>query len=84
MDFLTLHRFSSKIPVTFMTGFYVTTVVSRYWDQFISLPTTDKLSYKLVATIPGKVSPNVLFCCEQFKFSFAGHLKSPSICQVVE
>ena len=38
-----------------MTGFYVTNVVSRYWDQFLSLPTTDKLAYRLVASIPGKV-----------------------------
>jgi hypothetical protein len=52
-----LVRFSNKIPVTFMTGFYVANVVSRYWEQFISLPMPDKLAYKLVAYIPGQVSP---------------------------
>jgi hypothetical protein len=40
-----------------MTGFYVANVVSRYWEQFISLPMPDKLAYKLVAYIPGQVSP---------------------------
>jgi hypothetical protein len=39
-----------------MTGFYVANVVSRYWEQFISLPMPDKLAYKLVAYIPGQVS----------------------------
>ena len=39
-----------------MTGFYVANVVSRYWDQFLSLPMMDKLAYKLVACIPGTVS----------------------------
>jgi hypothetical protein len=48
-------RFSSKIPITFMVGFYVANVVSRYWDQFISLPWPDRIAYKLVAYIPGQV-----------------------------
>lgn len=47
-------RFSTKIPVTFMTGFYVANVVSRYWDQFVSLPWPDRLAYKIAAYIPGK------------------------------
>ena len=52
---LCIFRFSSKIPVTFMIGFYVANVVSRYWDQFISLPWPDRIAYKLVAFIPGQV-----------------------------
>ena len=38
-----------------MIGFYVANVVSRYWDQFISLPWPDRIAYKLVAYIPGQV-----------------------------
>ena len=38
-----------------MTGFYVANVVSRYWDQYLSLPMMHKLAYKLIAGIPGKV-----------------------------
>ncbi len=48
-------RFSKVIPVTFMTGFYVANVVSRYWDQFLSLPWPDRLAYKLVSYVPGQV-----------------------------
>ena len=50
------HRFSSAIPITFLTGFYVSSVVSRWWDQFMSLPYPDQLALKLVAYVPGNVS----------------------------
>ena len=43
------------IPITFLTGFYVTQVVARYWDQFMSLPFPDELALKLVTHVPGKV-----------------------------
>jgi hypothetical protein len=43
------------IPITFLTGFYVTEVMRRYWDQFMSLPFPDVLALKLVSYIPGKV-----------------------------
>ena len=54
-------RFAGQIPVTFMTGFYVANVVSRYWDQFVSLPWPDRVAYKVVTFIPGKVIVNG--CC---------------------
>ena len=50
------NRFSSAIPITFLTGFYVSSVVSRWWDQFMSLPYPDQLALKLVAYVPGGVS----------------------------
>jgi hypothetical protein len=50
------NRFSSAIPITFLTGFYVSSVVSRWWDQFMSLPYPDQLALKLVAYVPGSVS----------------------------
>ena len=49
-------RFRDVIPVTFLTGFYVTQVVTRYWDQFMSLPWPDGLALKLVSFVPGQVS----------------------------
>ena len=49
-------RFSSAVPITFLTGFYVSQVVSRWWDQFTSLPYPDQLALKLVAFVPGHVS----------------------------
>ena len=50
-------KFSGLVPITFITGFYVTQVVNRWWDQFMSLPWPDRLALKLVTNIPnGAVS----------------------------
>jgi hypothetical protein len=49
------YRFKNLIPITFLTGFYVTEVMRRYWDQFMSLPFPDVLALKLVSFVPGKV-----------------------------
>ena len=43
-----------QVPITFLIGFYVSEVVRRYWDQFMSLPFTDRLALKLVTFVPGK------------------------------
>ena len=45
-------RFSGLLPITFITGFYVSNVVSRWWDQFMSLPWPDTLAMKLATNIP--------------------------------
>jgi hypothetical protein len=39
-----------------MTGFYVANVVTRYWNQFVSIAWPDKVAFKIIAFIPGKVS----------------------------
>ena len=49
-------RFSGAIPIALLTGFYVTSVVSRWWDQFMALPYPDKLALKLASFVPGEVS----------------------------
>jgi len=46
--------FTSSMPITFLLGFYVSQVVSRWWDQFMTLPYPDLLALKLVAFIPGR------------------------------
>ena len=48
-------RFSTLVPITFITGFYVSQVVNRWWDQFMSLPWPDHLALKIVCLIPGMV-----------------------------
>ncbi len=48
-------RFSNLIPMTFICGFYVSQVVSRWWDQFTSLPWPDQLVLKMVGYVHGKV-----------------------------
>ncbi|KAG9336337.1 hypothetical protein JZ751_002684 [Albula glossodonta] len=37
-------RYAELIPVSFVLGFYVTLVVSRWWGQFESVPWPDRLS----------------------------------------
>ena len=51
-----MNGFSKLIPIAFLTGFYVSQVVSRWWDQFLTLPWPDKLALKLVNFCPGTVS----------------------------
>ena len=46
-------NYSSLIPITFLTGFYVSQVVSRWWDQFMSLPWPDSLALKMAAECSG-------------------------------
>ena len=52
--------FSKLIPIAFLTGFYVSQVVNRWWDQFMALPWPDKLALKLVNFVPGTVSQRIL------------------------
>ena len=62
-------RFSGLIPISFLTGFYVTQVVSRWWSEFLTLPWPDKIAFKLVSYIPGKVLIHYLlttFECPKF------------------
>ena len=47
-------NYSRQIPLTFLIGFYVSSVVSRWWDQFMTLPRPDKFALLLVNFIPGQ------------------------------
>ena len=49
-------HFEKPAAVAILTGFYVSNVVSRWWDQFMSLPWPDQLALKLVTFMPGRVS----------------------------
>lgn len=44
-----------------MTGFYVANVVTRYWNQFVSLAWPDRIIFRLVAFIPGQVAAAYFF-----------------------
>ena len=66
-------KFSGLVPITFITGFYVTQVVNRWWDQFMSLPWPDRLALKLVTNIPnGAVSMNLNLLW--FQWSYPSYL----------
>ena len=54
-------RFNSSISITFLIGFWVSQIVSRWWDQFMTLPYPDSLALKLVAYIPDRVSICLLY-----------------------
>jgi len=47
-------RNMDKIPLTFLIGFYVQQVVSRWWNMFTALPYPDRIALKLVSFCPGK------------------------------
>ncbi|KAK5643022.1 hypothetical protein RI129_009189 [Pyrocoelia pectoralis] len=44
---------SESIPMSFVLGFYVSLVVTRWWDQYKMLPWPDTLALFLNAGIPG-------------------------------
>jgi len=46
-------KYSERIPITFLLGFYVTQVVSRWWSQFMSLPWPDTLARYIAVYMPG-------------------------------
>jgi len=45
-------KFSRSLPISFLVGFYVSQVVSRWWQQFNSLPWPDQLALKLANFLP--------------------------------
>lgn len=49
-------KFSDSLPISILTGFYITQVVVRWWGQFMALPWPDFIAMKLVCFIPGKVN----------------------------
>ncbi|XP_028633354.1 bestrophin-1 [Grammomys surdaster] len=42
------------IPISFVLGFYVTLVVSRWWNQYESLPWPDRLMMQVSSFVEGK------------------------------
>jgi len=46
-------KYCERIPITFLLGFYVTQVVSRWWSQFMSLPWPDTLARYIAVYLPG-------------------------------
>ena len=48
-------QYDQPTPVAILTGFYVSNVVQRWWEQFMAMPWPDQLALKLVASMPGRV-----------------------------
>jgi len=45
------------IPLSFILGFYVTQVVTRWWGQFTTLAWPDELALNMLAYVPGNGKP---------------------------
>ncbi|TGZ65614.1 hypothetical protein CRM22_005782 [Opisthorchis felineus] len=50
---LFIHNFQSMIPVSFILGFYVSLIFSRFWHQYVVIPWITKLSMGLTTHLPG-------------------------------
>ncbi|XP_076334871.1 bestrophin-4-like isoform X1 [Tachypleus tridentatus] len=46
--------FTDLIPVSFVLGFYVSIVVGRWWQQYMSIPWPDKICMLISAYVHGK------------------------------
>lgn len=47
-------EYGSLIPLSFVLGFYVSIVMTRWWDQYTSIPFPDPLAVFVSATIHGQ------------------------------
>ena len=45
--------FLNMIPLSFVLGFYVSYVASRWWQQFLAIPWPDKSFHTIALYIPG-------------------------------
>ena len=48
-------HFNKNLPIELIVGFFVTTVVGRWWDQFCLIPYIDELAMKIVNFLPNMV-----------------------------
>lgn len=50
--------YGSLIPISFVLGFYVNNIMTRWWNQYCSIPFPDNLAIVVSASIKGDVSLN--------------------------
>lgn len=48
--------YGSLIPISFVLGFYVNNIMTRWWNQYCSIPFPDNLAIVVSASIKGDVS----------------------------
>lgn len=48
-------KYGSSIPLSFVLGFYVNVVYTRWWAQYSTIPYPDNIAILVGASIPGKV-----------------------------
>lgn len=47
---------SNLIPLSFVLGFYVSIVMTRWWNQYISIPWPDPIAVFVSSTVHGQVN----------------------------
>lgn len=65
--------YSNLIPLSFVLGFYVSIVMTRWWNQYVSIPWPDTFAVFVSANIHGQVMEplmHLLSICQRFSFSF--------------
>lgn len=48
--------YSNLIPLSFVLGFYVTIVMTRWWGQYTSIPWPDPIAVFVSTNVHGQVS----------------------------
>lgn len=49
-------EYSDQIPLSFVLGFYVSIVMTRWWNQYTSIPWPDSMAVFVSANIHGQVT----------------------------
>lgn len=60
-------KYGGLIPLSFVLGFYVNIVYTRWWNQYTTIPFPDSLAILTGATIKGQVNSLFFFFLE-FKY----------------
>ena len=53
--------YSELIPLSFVLGFYVSIVMTRWWNQYQNIPWPDPIAVFVSATIHGQVNEQVCY-----------------------
>ncbi|KAG0713386.1 Bestrophin-1 [Chionoecetes opilio] len=83
---VTLHvsHFRNLIPISFVLGFYVSVIVTRWWGMYVSMPWPDTLAILLANHIHGQLSGEygMGYCYGNIKTHKPGNKLRPIISQI--
>ena len=48
-------KYTNLVPLSFILGFYVSVVMTRWWNQYCSIPFPDNLAIIVGASVKGQV-----------------------------
>lgn len=53
------YDYGTLIPLSFVLGFYVSVVMTRWWNQYTAIPFPDPLAVFVSATVHGQVGGSI-------------------------